>query len=788
MRIYRNLLRRPGFFAAVGITLALGIGANSAIFSVIDAVLLRPLPYPDGDRLMRVYETNLRKKVTVGPLAPGRLEEWNRMNQSFTGVTGAYSDSFAETSGSLPERLTSARVAPRFFEVLAAPLVAGRSFTGEEEAANGPNAAVISERLWTRRFHRDPRALGAVLRSGNRSYPIVGIAPDAVRFPASEVDIWIPAKVADVVMRMRDARFYTAVARLKPGASEKSAQADLAAVQGRLALSYAATDANWSAAIAPMKEQTVGGVRKSLWILFGAVTLVLLIACTNVACLLLAQGVRREREIAVRFSLGAARGRVVRELLAESLCAALPGALLGLAIATFGASWFRDAAAGLPRATEIQLDWRIVGFTLAVTLSTAVFFGLFPALSLTKGQAETLAQGGRTQVGGRHRMLRGLVSAQIALALVLLVGAGLLIRTLDRLAASPLGFRPDNILTLHVSASWGEKNNIKAVERRFARTLEALRAIPGVTGAAISVSMPGTGEEYRMDFTIDNAASTPGAKNFADMQAVSADYFQLMGIPILAGETCRANASENSADYIVINRAFAEQYFAGVNPIGHHVNLGYGKPEIVGVAGDIREHGYAAAPRPVMYSCGFPGFVPDPVYLVKTAGAPPTMVEPVRKTMQSLEPTRAVYDARPLAESLSLTLDDKRFQRTLLVLFGATALLLATVGLYGVMSFYVSQRTREMGLRAALGARPEQILGHVFRQGAWMLGVGLACGLIVAGVVTRWIASLLFGVSPMDAPAFALAAALLLAVAAIAVWIPAHRATQVDPLVALREE
>jgi hypothetical protein len=309
-----------------------------------------------------------------------------------------------------------------------------------------------------------------------------------------------------------------------------------------------------------------------------------------------------------------------------------------------------------------------------------------------------------------------------------------------------------------------------------------------VAGAAISVAMPGTGDEYPAAFTIDGAAPVAGTATLADSQAVSADYFQVMGIPILVGETCRVSGAEKPPDYALVNRAFAEQYFPAANPIGHHLKLGYGQPEIVGVVADVREHGYGKPPRPVIYSCGLPGFVPDPVYLVKTAGLPLPLVEPVRKTMQRLEPTRAVYDARPLTQSLSLTLNTKRFQRTLLVLFGVTALLLATVGLYGVMSFYVSQRTREMGLRAALGARPEQILRHVLRQGVWTVVAGVAAGLCAAAVATRWIGSLLFGVEPLDGAAFAGAAATLTIVAVAAAWLPAHRATQVDPMEALSQQ
>jgi putative ABC transport system permease protein len=386
-------------------------------------------------------------------------------------------------------------------------------------------------------------------------------------------------------------------------------------------------------------------------------------------------------------------------------------------------------------------------------------------------------------------MLRGLVSAQIALALVLLVGAGLLIRTLSRLGDVSLGFQPERVLTMRVSGSWGEKNDMAQVERRFARTLDALRVLPGVEAAAISVATPGTGEDYPIDFTIvGRANSDSGQKTFADSQVVSGDYFRVMGIPMLAGETCRPRADSKAADPALVNRAFADRYFAGENPIGQRLKLSWAKPEIIGVVGDVREHGYAQDPKPTIYTCTLPGFVPDPVYLVRTAGAPATLVEAARKTMRQLEPNRAVYATKPLAEVLAATLSPRRFQTELLSLFGITALLLATVGLYGVMSFYVAQRTREMGLRAALGARPEQILGHVFRQGVWMTMAGVACGLAAAAAVTRWIASLLFGVQPLDAVTFLVAPVLLAVVAAVAVWIPARRATLVDPMVALREE
>ncbi|HXB75544.1 MAG TPA: ABC transporter permease [Candidatus Acidoferrales bacterium] len=789
LRVYRGLLKRPGFFLAVVLTLALGIGANSAIFSVIDAVLLKPLPYPAGDRLLAVYEVNPRQKVARGWLAPGRLEEWNRMNRNFAGIAGAYTESLAETSGLLPEKLVCARVSPRFFAVLGTPPLAGRGFSPEEDQTNGPWAAVISERFWDRRFQRDPQVAGKLLRAGSRSYTIVGVAPDSVRFPAGDVDVWTPAKLPDVVMRSREARFYIAVGRLKEGVKPAAAQADLSAVEGRLALQYPGTDANWAAFVEPLKEDTVGGVRRSLWILFGAVTLVLLIACANVACLLLAHASHREREIAVRISLGARRVQVVGHLLAEALCAALPGALLGLLVASAGADWFRTAARRLPRADEIRLDWRIVAFTLTITMVTAILCGLFPALSATGRQMSgRLAQGSRTQVSGRGSAIRLLVSAQIALAIVLLVGAGLLIRTLSRLGQTPLGFQPENVLTLKISASWGEKNNMRLVEQRLARTLGALTTVPGVQLSALTVSMPGTGEEYLQPFGIEGRDTvSEGQKTLADLQAVSPDYFRLLGIPMLSGQTCGPDANSKTLSPVLVNRSFVDQFLSAMTPLGRHLTAGTAKMEIVGVVGDVREHGYSKGPKPVIYFCGMPGYYPDPVYMVKTAMNPAQLVETVRRKMQALEPSRAVYDTRPLADWLDASLSEKRFQTRLLSMFGMTALLLAMVGLYGVTSFFVSQRRREIGLRAALGAQPAQILVHVFRQGARMTGLGLVVGLAAAAALTRFIATLLFGIVPLDPVTFAVVPVVLAFVAALAVWVPARRATRVDPLEALRE-
>ncbi len=785
--MFRRILKRPAFFLAVVLTLTLGIGANSAIFSVIDAVLLKPLPYPASDRLMALYEVNRRNKVERGQVAPVRVEEWNRLSRSFSGIAGAYIESVAEISGSLPERVVVARVSARFFGVLGTIPLAGRGFTPEED--HFPNAAVISERFWHRRFNGSPSAVGYRLRIGTYSYPIVGIVPESFVFPESDVDVWTPAGLPDVVMTNRQARFYQTVGRLREGVSPDAARAELNGVQGQLALQFPQTDANWTALVEPLKEETVGGARRSLWILYGAVSLVLLIACANVACLLLAQARQRRREIAIRFSLGARRWQLVRELLIESFCLALPGAVCGLLLSIAGAQLLRQYSKAFPRSDEIHLDWRIVVFTLSLSLVTTILFGLFPAFEATRQETgATLATGSRTQVGGTGRALGTLVSAQIALAIVLLVGAGLLIRTLSRIGDAPLGFEPQNVLSLRTSASWGEMNNIPRVQQRLFRTLEALRAIPGVESAAITLGLPAQPKEYPAQFTVVGRDSQ-GEKLFADQQYVSPDYFHVLGIPILSGATCRAVFDQKTPPVMLIDRTFADRFFPGENPIGHYLTAGDPTPvEIIGVVGPVRQHGPAREPIPTIYGCGVSGYNPDPRFIVKSAADPLLLAESVRRQIHSIEPNRAVYDLTRLTDYLSTSLSPRKFQTILLGLFAGTALLLAVIGLYSVMTFFVSERTREIGLRVALGARPGQILSSVFRVATMMTTAGVAIGLVASSLLTRSIQSQLFGVGAIDPLTFCAVPLLLALVAATAAWAPARRAMKVDPMEALRQE
>jgi len=796
---YRSLVNRPGFFLASVLTLTLCIGANSAMFSLIDAVLLRPLPYAQPGRLVLVAEANATRKINLSGLAPVQVEEWNRLSHSFVGIGAMETQNLTDTSGQLPEKLVCADVSRRFFSLLGVLPLIGRQFIPEEETYGGPNAALISESLWRRRFGADPNVFRKALRLNGMLEPIVGVMPASFRMPYTneEIDVWLPSAYSPALMQDREARFYVPIGRLRDDATVASAQADLNAVQAGLAKQFPATDAHWTTPVQLLKDVTVGGSQRGLWILFGAVGLVLLIGCANVACLLLTQGQKRRREIAIRFSLGARRGQIVRQLLCEAFLVALPGAIFGLLLSGWATDALRVLAADqIPRAEEIRLSWPVVWFTLSLSVLTTFLFGLIPAWTATgKDTAPTLSRGSRNQAGSGQALLRLVVAGQVALAVVLLVGAGLFIRTLSNLSTVPLGFNTNNLLTLHISASWAEQKDYKGVQRRMERTLNALENIPGVTSAAIALNLPGgSGADYNLELRIAGRDSSgPGAKLLANAPVVSASYFHTLGIPLLSGEMCRNQIDTQEPQETMVNRTFAERFFPNENPVGH-ILLAAGDgakgkfSRISGVVGDARDSNRTEPPAPTAYWCTLPGFFPDPIYLLKTQGPPAALINTLRQRIKQLEPGRAVYGVAPLEEKLASSLGERRLQTTLLTLFGLAALLLASIGLYGVVGFYVSQKTREIGLRVALGASPQRVFGEVFLQGAAMTFSGIAAGLACGAAITRFMVSLLFGIGRWDPVSFLGAPAVLILVAALATWLPARRAMRVDPIEALRED
>jgi putative ABC transport system permease protein len=783
----RSLAKAPAFSVTVILTLALGIGANSAVFSAIDAVLLRPLPFPNADALLLIKQA--QRKSSESNVAPVRLQDWDTMNSTLTGISGYYSQDSSELSGELPEKLRCEFVAPRFLEVLGIAPALGRDFTEQEEHSGGPQAAIISDRLWRRRFGANPAVLGQTLRVGTISFPIVGVMRPSFRFPSPEDDVWIPTPLDAPFEQNRELTWFTAVGRMKSGVTLEQARSNLMTVQANLARQFPKPDLDISPRVELLKESAVGGVRRSLWILFGSVSLLLLLACTNIAALLMSRSTGRQQEIAVRFSLGASRASVVVQQLTEVFVLALLGTALGLLVATGASSVFRSLASDLPRIDEIGLNWRIVLYCLACALVTTVLSGLIPALRSTRrGLSAALAQAGRSQVSGRHPLQLALVAVQVAFAVTLLAGAGLLLRSFQELGKVDPGFDARHVLAFHISASWDETGDPKAGQQRIHRILEGLRAVPGVETAASTAFLPGLPNEYQLDMTSaeGRADSEPMIRAYARFATPS--YFATVSIPLLAGEMCRDDTEQS---LIMVNRTFANLYFNGAGAIGHHLmvqgNAYVPQGEISGIVGDARENGLDREPPPTAYWCGN-GFQPGTYFLVKTHGEPSAMIGTIRRKIHELEPLRSVYDLTPLSEHVSEAYSENRLRTILLASFAVTAISLACIGLYGTLSYLVSLRRREVALRLALGALRNQVVGQFLGIGLRTTAFGCIGGLALATVFSRLLSGMLFGVTPTDATTIAGVLATVLTVSALASLIPATRAARVEVMQALRDE
>ena len=786
---FRFIRKSPTCSATVILTLALGIGANSAVFSAIDAILLKPLPFPDADQLMRVDQYNPKTSSPLHLVAPVRLEDWNHLNSTFQALTGYYSEDVSESTGPLPERVTRAWVSPRFFQVWAVSPVLGREFTPDEETLNGPAAALISDRFWRRRFNADPNIVGKNLRLDGHLTPVVGVMTPSFLFPNREADLWCPIPAGLSYGQARQNNWFVVIGRLKPGVTVAQARANLATVQAQLGRQFPKTDAELSVGVEPLKETTIGNSRRSLWLLFSSVTLLLFIACTNIVALLLSRSAQRQHEISVRFSLGAPRGALIAQLLTETFLLALIGCGLGLFLAAAASDIFRSLAAQLPRVEEIHLDGRIVLYSLACSVVVTLLCGLVPAIRGTRRSlSASLAQSSRSQVSGRNPLQWLLVGIQVALAVTLLAGAGLLLRSFQQLGRVNPGFDAAHILTFQLSMNWGETGDLKKLRQFTDRILETLRATPGVAAAAISVGAPGTPFRYQTELKLTEGRADTEPKIVAENRFVSASYFATMRIPLLAGEVCRET---DGPPTLVVNRTFADNYFPGAPVIGHHVqsmNLGYSGPAaIVGISADARETGLDHLPIPTAYWCA-PIAEPGTYFLVRTHNAPMTMAETVRQQIHEIDPARSVYDFAPLEQRFSDALAENRLRTVLLTFFAATALSLACIGLYGTLSYSVNVRQREVGLRLALGALRGQIVRQFLWQGLAVCIAGCLAGWALAAASTRLLAGLLYGVSPSDVPTLSAVILLVLVIAAAASLVPAVRAARVEPMQVLRDE
>ncbi|HEV3150172.1 MAG TPA: ABC transporter permease [Acidobacteriaceae bacterium] len=787
---FRFLRKAPGLSAAVILTLALGIGANTAVFSAIEAVILRPLPFPEGEQLMAIRQYNIRTNEPWTFTAPTRLEDWNRLNHTFQAISGYYTEDESETSGPLPERLDNALVAPRFLEVWGIAPELGRDFTPAEEHYGGPDVTLISDRLWRRRFHADPHILGKQLHFGRRASSIVGVLPASFLFPDRDADLFTVSAPDAPVAQDRASTWFTVIGRLNPGVTEAQALADLSTVQRQLGAQFSKTDRDLGVHIEPLKSVIVGGIGSSLWLLYGAVTLLLLIACINIAALLLARTADREREISLRFALGASRRTILTQLLSEVLLLAVIGAILGLALAGGAVQLFHHLAKTLPRAGEITLNWRLLLYTFASALAATLLAGLYPALRSTRRElANSLAQSSHTQVSTRGSLQWLLVGAQVAFAVTLLVGAGLLLRSFEELGRVSPGFNASHVLTLQISGGWGETADMKRLVQRVDGDLDALRAVPGVEAASTAAMLPGVPGMPQMELAIAGQEKDDRQKLFAAERWVSDGYFQALSIPLLLGEDCR-NGPENKT--MVVNKSFADRYFPQSQAIGHTLQTAASSSfpfsaMIRGVVADAREDGLNTAPVPTIYWCtSAPD--PSPWFLIRTKADPLGIVQTIRLKLHQAEPARSVFGISPLTDHISDSLAENRLRTTVLTFFAGTAISLACLGLYGTLSYLGRMRRREMGLRLAIGASRPQIVAALVAQGLRIVVIGCLAGLAMGLAASRLLQGMLYAVRPTDPETYAAIVLLVVVVAVIASVGPALRAATTDPAKVLREE
>jgi putative ABC transport system permease protein len=794
---FRALLRRPGYSITALLMLILGIGTTSTLFSVVDTILLKPLPYPQPERLVTVYEASPSKSKTESLIAPVRLEDWSRMNQTFDTIAAQYTENVTDSSGPEPERLAGRRVSPRFFDVFGTPPLIGRTFTKEEDIAGGPTSVVISHAFWTRRYAQDRSIIGKRLVIGGKGYSIAGVMPK--EFSAPSVDLWIPAQLnAFLLTQLREARFYNGVGRMKPGVTIPQAQADLARVQQRLGERYPQSDKNWSALVRDLKEQRVGDYRRTLLLVFGAVGLLLLIAVANIAGLTTAQLQQREREMAIRSSVGASRGQVIATVMREVLLIAVAGAALGGVAAFAGVQLMSKVFASLPRMAELQFDWRALAFTVFASLAAAMIFGLVPAIQSTRPDlAKLLGESSRSVAGGQRRLQRGLVVAQLALTVLLLASAGLLLRSYYNISHVDAGFDTAHVLTFHVGAAWDEDR--PRIGRLQLGILSSLQRLPGVEAAGLTNFFPASNATLNYQIVIEGIARTEESSTFTTGErTVSSGYLQALKYPLVAGEWCPAiqpftGFDKPIAGKAMVNRRFAELIGKGQSVVGRHLRFAQNPPatpadEIVGIVGDVKEDGLGAASAPYVYSCMPAGAWPDPEYVVRTQGDPSQLTREIRQIVRESDPNRAVFGVKMLDTLIDDSLEQPRLNAGFLGLFAASAMLLASVGLYSLISLVVTARTREIGVRIALGASPGGIVRLILAGAGKMLAGGILLGLALTIAAERVMKSVLFGVSPMDVLTLAAAVAVLGVVSALAAFLPARRAAAIDPLEAIRTE
>ena len=802
----RMLLKSPSVSIVATIALALGIGANTAIFSVVNAVLLKPLPFPDSNSLMSVFETDQQLGQIRGSYSYPNFFDLRSQNNSFERIACFHDADFILTGRGDPARLQGAVVSADLFPLLGVAPIAGRQFIVDEDKPGGTGrVAILSQQLFQSRFNGDNSIVNQQITLDGESFTVVGVMPKSFEFPIQNdpVDIWTTiagdASGKSPITNQRGAHFLRLIGRLKPGVSQQQAQAEVNTIASRLQQQYPDTNTHKGILVESALKALVGDVRPTLLILLGAVACVLLIACANVANLLLARAMTRHKEMAIRAALGASRLRVVRQLLTESILLSIAGGSVGLLLAV----WWSDLLVALgkddiPRAVHVGLDWWVLGFTAAVSMLTGLIFGIVPALHSSRTiLTESLKEGGRgSGEGARRNRTRGfLVVSELSIAVVLLVGAGLLIQSLWRLQKVDSGLRTENVLTFTLGLP--ESRYKTEQQARFFRDLnEKLKNIPGVESASSVLPLPLSGDRFGISFQIDGRPVAPKDEPSADFFVAETNYFRTMGIPVIKGREFNDHDVHGSAPVVIITEEFARQYFPNEDPVGKRIKPGISTfddekssmREIVGVAGNVRNRSLNTAPKPAYYVPQSQVPFNEMVVVLKTTADPHSLVSAVNKEVSTLDKDLPLFGVKTMDEYVSASIAAPKFNTTLLSIFAAVALVLTIVGLYGVMSYSVAQRTNEIGIRLALGAQTGDVLKLVLKQGLLLVVIGLIIGLVGAFVLTKVMASLLFGVTTRDPLTFTAVAVLLPLVGLFACYIPALRAARVDPMDALRCE
>jgi putative ABC transport system permease protein len=799
----RMLSKQAGFTAVAALTLALGVGANTAIFSVVEAVLLRPLPYRHAERVVVVWENNRVRSRSHNVVNPATFLDWKDQAKSFDEMAAFVDQRYNLTGAGEPEEVPSQVATPNLFRLLGAEAALGRTFTPEDVAAGREDVAVISHGLWQRRFGGKPDVIDRVISLNGTNVTLIGVMPPGFKWFVKEnsltgkpAELWRPMTFTEE-HRVRRGRYLSAVARLAPGASPEQAQAEMDALAARFESQYPDFSTGWGVTLVPLRDQLAGEIKPALLVLLGAVGFVLLISCVNVASLLLARAAGRHKEMAVRSAMGAGRRRIIRQLLTESLLLAFLGGSLGLLLSR----WCVQALVALSPANlidagQVGVNLPVLAFTLAVSLLTGIVFGLVPALEASRVKlSDTLKESSRGNAGSsRGRRMRDvLVVAEVGLALVLLVGAGLMARSFLRLSAVDPGFDATNLLTMRVVLPTSKYSDDGKIVAFFRETLGNLRTLPGVRSASAVSALPFADLGAATSFAIEGRpVPSAGNEPVTDVRVVDEEYFRTMNIPVLAGRTFNAREAVEDGKVAVINQAMARTYFAGENPVGKRIVVNMGDEpeptEIIGVVGDARYSSLDAELRPMVYWTPPQLAYSSMMIILRTSVEPESLAGAARREILSIDKDQPVSDVRPMESWLSESVSRARFGTLLLGGFAGLALILAAIGIYGVMSHAVAQRQSEIGVRMALGAQARDVLRLVIRQGLALVLAGVALGLLGAFALTRVLSSLLYGVSATDPLTFAAIALLLIAVSWLACYIPAKRAARLDPLTALRYE